>query len=64
MEEKKCECEMTREELVCKLAMMEAEIAELEATNEEQRLRNRYKEGMIDGLKFAIRANGVSGAEV
>lgn len=64
MEEKKCECEMTREELMCKLAMMEAEIADMKATIEDQKLRRNYQAGRIDGLEFAIRANGVSGAEV
>lgn len=64
MEENKCVCEMSREELSGKLSMMEAEIAELKAVIEDQKLRRKYQDGLIEGLQFALRVNGVSGGEV
>ena len=52
-------------------ADLHEKIAKLEMENEELRERiksyrgqiNRH-EGVIDGLKFAIRCNGISGGEV
>lgn len=47
--------------------------ADIEIVDEGEKMRREifslerqlaYKDGMIDGLKFAIRCNGVSGGEV
>ena len=52
-------------------AYIEEENAKLRQANEELRLKvdrihemYEYQRGLADGLKFAIRCNGVSGAEV
>lgn len=65
--------EMTREELIEENNKLRAELAEARAAVEhnrhvadEERLRGElmYRDGVIWGLKYAIRCNGVSGAEV
>lgn len=56
--------EMTREELLVEIQDLKNEIAALKAR--ERILENscQFKDGQIEGLKFAIRCNGVSGNEV
>ena len=51
-------------ELQAKVRRLEADIDEL--TSERTCLLNeqRFNQGMIAGLKFAVRCNGVSGKEV
>lgn len=72
--------EMTREELVEAGNKLRAENEKLKAeleearlavehnrhVSEEDQLRNelRYRDGVIYGLKYAIKRNGVSGGEV
>lgn len=72
--------ELTREELLKNLNEAHDYIAKLEAENRELKAMAesldkdrydarrtaelRYKDGMIEGLKFAIKCNGVSGGEV
>lgn len=62
--EEKCVCEMTREELAGKLEARENEIEMLELQIASLKRTEEFRTGMIEGLKFAIRANGISGAEV
>lgn len=61
----------TEAELRAQVAKLQEELAEAKEKNEAQRrmingLNNELerKNGMVDGLKFAIRCNGVSGGEV
>ena len=72
--------EMTREELVEAGNMLRAENEKLKAELEEARLAAehnrhvaeenqlkyelRYRDGVIYGMKYALRCNGVSGGEV
>lgn len=72
--------EMTREELVALINTLRAENEKLKAELEEARLaveHNRhvaeenqlkhelyYRDGVIYGMKYALRCNGVSGGEV
>lgn len=42
---------------------LKKELENLKRTNTWMRDEMSYQKGMIEGLKFAIRCNGVSGAE-
>lgn len=42
---------------------LKEELEKLKRTNTWMRDESSYQKGMIEGLKFAIRCNGVSGAE-
>ena len=52
------------EELHEKVRCLEMENAELMAHLESAQRETRYTAGLISGLKFAIRCNGISGKEV
>ena len=52
----------TAEEIRC--AVLRNANESLENRVKELELQIAYKNGMIDGLKFAIRCDGVSGGEV
>ena len=52
------------EELHEKVRCLEMENAELKAHLDVVQRDAKYTVGLVDGLKFAIRCNGVSGAEV
>jgi peptidoglycan hydrolase CwlO-like protein len=61
----------TEAELKAQVEELKEELKQAKEKNEDQRrvidgLNNELerRNGMIDGLKFAIRCNGVSGAEV
>ena len=72
--------EITREELGAVNSMLRAENEKLKAeleearlavehnrhVSEEDQLRNelRYRDGVIYGLKYALRCNGISGGEL
>lgn len=65
--------EMTRDELMAKMAELEKALDETKATIEHLRHENdklvahgemKYRDGVIYGLRYAIRCNGVSGGEV
>ena len=72
--------EMTREELVERINVLRAENEDLKtelnearhavehnhhvAEEEQMRSELRYKDGIIYGLKYAIRCNGVSGGDM
>ena len=51
-------------ELHEKIRNLEMENAELTAHLDAVRRDAKYTVGLVDGLKFALRCNGVSGAEV
>ena len=54
----------TEEELLYMINDLSNEVSEQEKRLEELESLLAYKNGLIDGLKFAIRCDGVSGAEV
>ena len=72
--------ELTREELIAcnnelrkQIKELELQLAEtrkavecnrLAAEKESLRGESRYRDGIIDGLKYAAKCNGVSGGEV
>lgn len=64
---------MTKEELLFAEMKPDVAAAVKELLEENEKLKdenarlkdgNRLLNGMVDGLKFAIRCNGISGAEV
>lgn len=66
-ERAKAECgERAKEcmELQAKVRRLEADIDELTSERTALLQEQRYNIGLIAGLKFAIRCNGVSGMEV
>lgn len=60
------ELEMKCKELTEKLheAELAVEYSRQSVDDEQHKAELRYRDGMIEGLKYAIRCNGVSGGEV
>lgn len=60
--------EATREELLTEVQLLRTEIKQLTEQHHEElhekKVLIRYRDGLIDGLKFALRCNGVSGGDV
>ena len=56
--------EMTREELIEKVQALKAELENEKTKRRHLKSRIDYLEGKIEGLKYGIRCNGVSGGEV
>ena len=56
--------ELTIEEYAKLVERLSKEIDRLNSTRESWYAEKRYLDGLIDGLKFSIRCNGVSGDEV
>ena len=56
--------EMTREELIEKVDALQEELEEKKKRIRYLQSLVDYRDGKIEGLKFAIKCNGVSGGEV
>lgn len=56
--------EMTREELIAENNELRAKLEELTTAAKTHTAELRYRDGVIYGLKFATRCNGVSGGDV
>ena len=56
------ECKALKEEL--REAKLAIEYSRQSVNDEQYKVELRYRDGMIEGLKYAIRCNGVSGGEV
>lgn len=59
MNEENVKCSKEMQEMMAKIEYLENELKGMRIRTELT-----YKDGMIAGLKFAIRCNGVSGADV
>lgn len=56
--------EMTREELLEEIRKLKNEIEAMKEWERTLEKSCQFKDGLIEGLKFAVRCNGVSGGEV
>lgn len=59
MNEENVKCSKEMQEMMAKIEYLENELKDMRIRTELT-----YKDGMIAGLKFAIKCNGVSGADV
>lgn len=56
--------DMTREELLEEIQKLKNEIAAMKEWERSLEISRNFREGQIEGLKFALRCNSVNGGNV